>query len=284
MFFGWFEARFENRTYWFLRLRHLATISKNVLHRTKNSQQLIAEHAGYISVEVKIIVLLKLKGVLPITLNAWIHNMMSKIIFSMSQARKPQVLRPFPECWNILSKLMSQQYCLSKSIELTHLHFLLCWLSSSGIDIPVCQPDLDRCPHINRIVPTMLAFISSSHRYSCSTFSSPCSGWFPRFNYVYWPSLELLLMACQSASRMMWCDAKLRGWNCSAKWSNIIDSKHTLWFEYSSPLSIMWKVLVDSCQAAIPFGISAKNYGNNHFAEPSQSCCWGLLVLSKLKR
>ena len=43
-------------------MRHLATISKNVLHRTRNSQQLIAEHAGYISVEVKIIGFLKLNA------------------------------------------------------------------------------------------------------------------------------------------------------------------------------------------------------------------------------
>ena len=27
---------------------------------------------------------------------------------------------------------------------------------SSGIDIPVCEPDLDRCPEVNRIVPVML--------------------------------------------------------------------------------------------------------------------------------
>ena len=134
-----------------------------------------------------------------------------------SQVWPPEVLPPLPKCWSFLkSKLMSPQYCLSKSIELTHLHFLLCWLSSSGIDIPVCQPDLDRCPHINRIVLTMLAFISSSHRYSCSTFSSPCSGWFSMFLHAYRPSSDLFLMTCHITSKVMWLDDKLRGWNCSA--------------------------------------------------------------------
>lgn len=27
---------------------------------------------------------------------------------------------------------------------------------SSGIDIPLCEDDLDRCPEVNRIVPVML--------------------------------------------------------------------------------------------------------------------------------
>lgn len=33
-------------------------------------------------------------------------------------------------------------------------YIIVCY--SSGIDIPVCEPDLDRCPEVNRIVPVML--------------------------------------------------------------------------------------------------------------------------------